>query len=149
MDEKLLYKLKSDLERDEGFRSKPYRCSQGKLTIGIGRNLEDVGITRKEADMLLTNDIMAAEKDVKALFPNYEALGDARKLVLLNMMFNLGKSRLADFRKFRAAVQGQDFNTAALEMLDSLWARQVKGRAIELAEMMEKAGSYADCSRID
>lgn len=133
----LFHRLQSQLQRHEGFRQLPYRCSAGKLTIGFGRNLEDRGISRSEAEMLLKNDIITAEKDVKTLFPHYETLDDARKLVLLNMAFNLGKTRLAGFKKFRAAVDRQDFVSAACEMLDSDWARQVKTRATELASIMK------------
>lgn len=144
--EPLLYNtLRTQLQRQESFRATPYLCSENKLTIGYGRNLQDRGISQKEAELLLTNDIILAEADATALFPNYSALDNARKLVLLNMAFNLGKTRLAGFKKFRAAVDRQDFVTAAHEMLDSQWARQVKTRAVELAAIM-KTGTVRDSS---
>lgn len=124
------------LKRHEGFRSKPYKCTADKTTIGYGRNLEDVGISTAEAEYLLLNDLEQAIKDAKALFCNFAELSENRQAVLVNMAFNLGRSRLKTFSNMRAAVEHKDFCRAADEMLDSLWAKQVKGRATELAALM-------------
>lgn len=125
------------VKKHEGFRAKPYKCTAGKITIGYGRNIEDNGVTEKEAELMLENDMAWAAKDALYLFPNMESLNEARQSVLINMAFNLGKVRLSGFRKFREAVEKRDFPAAAKEMLDSAWSTQVKGRAIELAKMME------------
>lgn len=61
--------LKKELIRDEGFRSKPYKCTAGKLTIGVGRNIEDNGITEDEAMYLLENDIASCIKQLTAKLP--------------------------------------------------------------------------------
>jgi len=50
-------------------RLKPYRDSVGKLTIGVGRNLDDVGISAEEADVLLANDIAKAQAELKQALP--------------------------------------------------------------------------------
>lgn len=124
------------LKRHEGLRLKPYRCTADKLTIGYGRNLEQVGITEQEAEYLLLNDIKQCENDCLHAFPWFTDLNEARQGVLVNMCFNVGLSRLMFFKKFLAAMNLGNYNTAADEMLDSMWAEQVKGRAIELAAII-------------
>lgn len=137
-----LERLTAQLVEDEAFRSKPYRCSAGKLTIGIGRNIEDRGISRAEAEFLLKGDIEAAKLDCIALFPTFPTLDSVRQEVLVNMAFNLGRDRLAGFKMLRKALDLADYKEAAKQMLDSLWARQVKGRAGRLAYAMEH-GEFA------
>lgn len=128
--------LRAQLIVDEDLRQKPYLDTVGKLTVGVGRNLDDKGLSREECLYLLDNDIEDAEQDARTLFPSFERLSDARKAVVCNMAFNLGRDRLARFLRFREAVQGQDWERAAAEMLDSTWARQVGNRAVRLADQM-------------
>ena len=136
-------RLREMLIRHEGMRLKPYRCPAGKLTIGVGRNLEDVGISEDEAFYLLDNDIRRAEATAAECAGRHgvlwEGLPEDARLVLLNMAFNLGY-RLGGFRKMFAALRKGDYEDAAREMLDSRWARQVGQRAIELAEIMKNIG---------
>jgi lysozyme len=131
-------RLREMLIRHEGLRLKPYRDTKNKLTIGVGRNLDDVGITRAEALRLLDNDIARVQHEVGHAFPWFSRLDPARKDVVLNMVFNLGLSRFRRFRKTIAAIKARDWEQAAREMLASLWARQVGRRARELAEMMRR-----------
>jgi len=132
-------KAKRLIKKHEGLRLLPYICPSGKLTIGYGRNLEDVGITTMEAELLLQHDIVRIEKEAKEVFKKvWNELDDIRKAVIVDMLYNLGFSRFIKFKKFIAAVKKKDFDTAAKEMLDSLWAKQVKSRATELAELMKK-----------
>ena len=127
---------REQLKFDEGVKQKVYTCTAGKLSIGVGRNLEDVGLSPYEINILLENDLVRSEADAKSLFNNFEKLSDARKAVLLNMVFNLGRTRLEGFKKFRAAVEAGMFAQAAEEMLDSQWAKQVGKRAERLALKM-------------
>ena len=128
--------VKQQLQLHEGLRLKPYTCSAGKLTIGYGRNLDDVGITQDEADALLNHDIDRSVEDARDLVTNFDQLNEVRQAVVVNMMFNLGKSRLSKFVKMLNALEHDDFDRAADEMLDSKWARQVGNRAVELAQLM-------------
>ena len=128
--------LKAQLPIDEGVKAKPYRDSEGILTIGCGRNLEHNGLRKDEIDLMLANDIDQAEADARALFHVFDRLSENRKAVLVNMSFNLGKNRLSGFRKFITAVNTGNFEQAAVEMLDSKWAVQVGNRAKRLATMM-------------
>jgi len=134
-------RLKKVLVRYEGFKFYPYIDTVGKITIGIGRNLSDVGITEDEAFYLLENDIKKAEKEAKEIFPEFDQLNDIRQEIIINMLFNLGKPRFLTFKKFIQAVKEKDFKKAAQEMLNSKWAKQVKNRAKELAYAMEN-GKY-------
>lgn len=127
--------LQAELMRDEGVRLKPYKDTVGKTTIGVGRNLDDKGISRDEAVMLLANDIADAEGLLDRNLPWWTALDGVRQRVLVNMALNLG-GRLLGFKNTLAAIQRHDWQAAHDGMLDSLWARQVGQRAIRLAKMM-------------
>ena len=124
------------LIRHEGLRLKPYKDSVGKLTIGVGRNLDDKGITKEEAIHLLLNDIYDTMSDLDRTLPWWRGLDEVRKAILINMCFNLGLPRLMTFRKMLKALEDRNYELAAKEMLDSKWAKQVGNRAIELSEMM-------------
>lgn len=126
------------LKTDEGVRSHLYKDSVGVWTIGVGRNLQSTGLRQSEINYLLTNDIQTAMQDCQAVCANFEALTENRQRVLVNMAFNLGRSRLEKFRMTLAAIEAEDWATAATEMMDSRWAKQVGARAVRLAEMMEK-----------
>ena len=128
--------LIEQLKRHEGFRSKPYHCTAGKLTIGYGRNLDDVGISKTEAEQLLKNDIQQCINQLIARFPVVEKLDTVRFDCLINMCFNLGITRLSKFKKMWAAIEAKQYRRASEEMLDSKWANQVGVRAQELAYQM-------------
>lgn len=121
----------------EGLELKPYRCTAGRLTIGIGRNLDDRGITEDEARFLCQNDVDIVEQELARKFPFIVGLDDVRIRVLLDMAFNLGVPRLSAFSNMWAALEEGDYKQAAVEMLDSRWARQVGRRATNLSQMME------------
>ena len=129
--------LIDQLIRHEGIRLKPYKCPAGKLTIGIGRNIEDNGITEAEAIILLMNDIGRCQWEVDTAFPWSVKLDKPRYNVLVNMCFNMGISRLSSFRKMLAALKERDYNEASIEGLDSRWAKQVGKRAVELMQIIK------------
>jgi len=128
--------LAEDLIRDEGLRLKPYVDTVGKLTIGIGRNLSDVGITEAEARFMLANDIESAWSGLHSIAPWYTELPRPAQDVLCNMCLNMGPTRLAGFRDFLAALRNSRWDVAAAEMLDSRWASQVGARAERLAAVI-------------
>ena len=130
--------LRKQLRIDEDERFKPYRCTAGALTIGVGRNLDAKGIRPDESALMLENDINDAERDACALVPNFDALTDARKAVVVNMAFNLGRDRLSKFANTLRAINEGRYDDAATEMLDSAWAKQVGARATRLADQMRK-----------
>ncbi len=127
------YQLRQQLTRHEGLRLKAYRDTVGKLTIGIGRNLDDVGISRDEATYLLAGDISRAEQGLLSRYPDwFPALDSVRQSVLINMVFNLGLSSLAGFTTFLDLMARGQFSEASDDGLQTKWARQVGHRAVEL-----------------
>ncbi len=124
------------LRLHEGERLKPYRCTAGKLTIGVGRNLDDRGITAEESAYLLANDISREERALIQALPWVGQLDEVRQRVLLDMAFNLGLSGLLKFRLTLSAIQAGQYERAASMMLDSQWAKQVGQRADRLSRMM-------------
>lgn len=128
--------LAADLTADEAFRAKPYRDTVGKLSIGIGRNLDANGISRPEADFMLANDIETAANGLLAAYPWVAGLDSVRRRVLVNMSFNMGMPTLSKFNATLDAVKSGDYATAANQMLASKWATQVGARANRLADMM-------------
>ena len=134
MDKELINMLKMH----EGYAAKPYKCSVGKSTIGYGRNLDDNGITREEAEVLLNSDIRSATHDAVVFIPPLYELSDNRQMAIIDMSFNLGYNRLSGFKKLRRAILNKDYTQAAKEMLNSKWATQVGNRATRLAVLMEE-----------
>lgn len=133
--------LIADLKLDEGLRLKPYHDSEGVLTIGYGRNLDDVGISQDEAESMLAADAAAAEAELDRVLPWWRELPEPAQRGLANMAFNLGLPRLSRFKKMIAALRRRDFNAAADEALDSKWAGQVGDRAVRIADMYRSVKS--------
>lgn len=121
---------------NEGRRKHPYLCPADKITIGIGRNLEDVGLSNKEIDFLFANDINVARETCRSLFHRFGSIDELRQAVLLDMAFNLGMPRLAKFKNMRMAVDAGEWRRAAAELLDSRYAEQVPNRARRNAEIL-------------
>ena len=150
-------KLMEKLVAHEGLRLQVYKDTLGIDTIGIGRNLQDRGISKEELDeldipsidhvyeygiteadamFLAQNDVQIVEEELLRAHPCVEKLDAVRQLILIDMAFNLGVPRLYKFKKMWAAVHEEKFDVAAKEMLDSRWANQVKSRATKLANAM-------------
>ena len=127
--------LKEQLLRDEGLRLKPYRDTEGFLSIGVGRNLDGKGITKDEAFELLDNDIIEVTNLLNAKLPWVKDLHGPRFAVLVNMGF-MGVVKLLEFKKMLAAIKAEDWNKAAAELLDSKYAKQVGERADRLAQQL-------------
>ncbi len=132
------------LLKHEGLRLKPYTDTVGKLTIGVGRNLDDMGLTKAECLFLLANDIDRCRSELQVEYPWFDSLTPVRQDALINMAFNLGRSRLRGFKRFLEACWQHRWSDASRHMLDSTWARQVGRRAIELAHMIETGEYPAD-----
>lgn len=128
--------IKKQLINHEGLKLVPYKCTAGKLTIGIGRNLDDRGITKKEALFMLDTDVQLTFNSLNNLFSNFSLLPELVQLVLIDMHFNLGPTRFKKFKKMISAVKSEDYSQAAYEMQNSKWYHQVKGRGESLKNMM-------------
>lgn len=130
--------LRKDVMLAEGFRSKPYRDTVNVLTIGFGRNLDHVGISKLEAEVLLDHDLAAAEMQCKDAFPWFMALNDARQRAVVEMVFNLGLAGFSGFKRTIAAIVSHRYTDAASHLLESKWAGQVGARAHRIAETMRR-----------
>lgn len=128
-----------DLIRDEGLRLKPYTDTVGKLTIGVGRNLDDVGISEEEARAMLNADIDRAESGLRKTIPWFLSAPESVQRGLTNMAFNMGIIRLTQFGRMLSALAAKDYDAAAAEALKSKWATQVGARAVRIAELFESA----------
>lgn len=124
------------LRLNEDIKLRPYRCTSGKLTIGVGRNLDDVGISEAESEVLLANDIARARAELQTLAPWAARLDAVRHAALVDMTFNLGASGLAKFRRFLAAMQAGDWPAAATELRNSKWWGQVGVRGPRIENMV-------------
>lgn len=133
--------VRAQLRIDEGCVEHAYTDSEGYLTIGVGRLIDarrGGKLRPDEISLMLENDITEAEADAKVLFPSFPGLSENRQAVLVNMAFNLGQKRLAEFKRFRDAIEAGAWEQAAAEMLDSRWAEQVGSRAQRLAKQMRE-----------
>ena len=128
--------LIEQLKRHEGIKLTPYKCTSDKLTIGVGRNLEDVGISEQEAEMLLQNDIQRAVTQLKERFPWTLELDEARFAALINFTFNVGIGTVSKFVNAMALLKAKNYDMAADEFLQSRWAEQVGQRAVEVTEQI-------------
>jgi lysozyme len=127
----------NDLQRFEGLRLKPYKCSAGKLTIGYGRNLEDRGISEAEANMLLAEDYDNCYKLAERLVKPEDHPASAM-VVLVEMIFQLGFEGTRLFKRFLAAINKKDYKLASLEIKSSTWAEQTPNRVKYLASLLER-----------
>jgi lysozyme len=128
--------ISEQLVRDEGVRLTAYRDTVGKLTIGIGHNLDDKPISKRAALAILEDDIEDARQALYQKLPWTVNLDEARRGVLINMEFNMGIGGLLGFKNTLAMIQSGEYESAARAMLESHWAQQVGARATRLAEQM-------------
>lgn len=136
-------RLIETLRRQEGVKNTLYKCTSDKWTIGVGRNLEDVGLSDEEIDYLLENDIERTEELLDEYMDWWRDLDSVRQEAMVNFVFNVGIGTAQKFKKAMAALQEQDYDTAADEMMDSNWSKQVGQRAVEVTEMI-RTGEYQD-----
>ena len=127
--------LEELIERHEGKCRVLYKDSLGVSTIGIGHNCSKP-LSDAAMKQILRDDLNDTISDCLHAFPWFVELSRNRQHAILDMCFNLGLPKLQGFQKFLKAMELGDYETAANEMLESLWAKQVKHRALELADMI-------------
>jgi lysozyme len=145
-------KLKEMLKRHEGFRNTPYKDTVGKTTIGWGHNIDanplppDIQayldanghLLPEHCERLLDADIATAYTACKKLYPKFDTFSDNRQDALIDMMFNMGAATLRKFVHANFYINhDEDWEAAAMEFVNSTWAKQVHGRATELVEMIK------------
>lgn len=133
-----LDEITESLKFEEGYRAHCYICSAGAHTVGYGRNIDangGVGISEDEAEYLLRNDIERVITECQR-WPWFEDLDASRQSVIVKLCFQLGWPRLSNFNRMLTALSKQDYETAAIELLDSRFAEQVPERANRLADQL-------------
>ena len=143
----MIEQLRKELEVDEGCILEIYLDHLGYKTVGIGHLCGEgqpeysmeVGdaVSRDRVNELFEKDITWTLTDCRQVISEFEDLPTEVKLILANMVFNMGLSRMLGFKKFIAAVHSKDWKTAAAEMLDSRWNKQVPARSYRLVKRME------------
>jgi lysozyme len=130
--------IAASLKVEEGYRAHCYICTAGAHTVGYGRNIDadgGIGISEDEAEYLLRNDIQRTIEECKQ-WDWFDDLDPNRQSVMVQLCFQLGRPRLSNFKRMLTALAKQDYETAAIELLDSRFAEQVPERANRLAEKM-------------
>ena len=131
--------LRNETERilvhEEGYWAKPYRCTSGALTIGIGYNL-DAGMPFDEALLLMRHRVDGIRRALLERYEWFPKLNEARQAALVSMAYQMGTAGLFSFRRTLASIGSGDYEKASREMLDSKWASQTPARAQRTAYMM-------------
>lgn len=128
--------LIDDIKKEEGLQLKVYTCPANKLTIGYGRNVEDRGITKEEAEYLLLNDVADVKLHLVDKLPYWENLSINTQEVLIHMGFQMGVNGLLKFKKTLSYIKDGELEKASKEMLDSSWYKQTPKRAIRLSKKL-------------
>lgn len=138
------------LKIDEGIVHEIYLDHLGYPTFGIGHLVlesdpehgQDVGTPVSEERCLevFDHDLEVTVNECKVLFPDFDEKLDEVQEILINMMFNMGRTRLSKFKKFIAALNEENYDEAANQMMDSRWYNQVGNRSVRLVERMRNAG---------
>ena len=137
-------KLIEQLKIHEGVRTHAYLCSENKITVGVGRNLDSnggIGLSEDEIDYLLSNDIKRCRDELEFNFDWFKELDEVRQDAMINLCFNIGITSLRKFSKAIAAMNVHDYEAAAMEFLDSRWANQVGTRSLDVTDMI-RTGDY-------
>ena len=146
-----ILKLRKQLEIDEGVVHEIYLDHLGYPTFGIGHlviesdpeNGQAVGtpVSNDRVDAAFDGDVEVVLSECKVLYPDFEDLPEEAQQIIANMMFNLGRPRLSKFVGMKRGVDEKDWNSAADEMVDSRWYRQVGARAERLVNRMREIES--------
>ena len=141
-----LDQLRMELEYDEGCKYEIYLDHLGLPTFGIGHLVteddpehgQEVGtaVTEERVIEVFEKDVQVTIDECKKLYDDWFDLPDEVQLIIANMMFNMGRPRLSQFKGMKAGVDERDWNRAADEMVDSKWYRQVTNRADRLVTRM-------------
>jgi lysozyme len=122
---------------NEGYRSKPYRCTANKLTIGIGYNLDDNNFPESAAVELLRYTLSGIHYHLRETYDFYNTAPENIKIAMQDLVFNLGASRFAKFKNTIKHLELQEYDLASKELLDSKYAKQLKNRSKLISEIIK------------
>ena len=140
--------LREDLEQDEGCVYKIYLDHLGYETFGIGHLVryheEEYGwsvgtdVDERRVQEVFEQDVQTVLSDCEKLYDDFYKLPEEAQLIIANMMFNMGYTRLSKFKGMKRGVDSRNWEEAADEMVDSRWYTQVTNRAERLVQRMRK-----------
>lgn len=148
----MIVKLREMLIRHEGKSNSVYLCPAKKRTIGIGHNIDARGlpkpiqayldehgyITDQMVDSLFAADIMDAMSACIKLYPAFNTFTEARKIALIDFLFNVGAGTAEKFVDTRKAINAGQWSLAAEHLKDSKWYKQVGSRGPEIVKMVRE-----------
>jgi len=125
----------------EGLKLKPYKCTQGFWTVGVGHKFErgesiKSSYSINEVNELFKNDLSEAKAIARKVFPTFDAQPDQVQILLCSLSFNLGQGGISKFVKFRAAINSNNYKVAANELQNSRWHKQVGNRGIKYVNIL-------------
>ena len=141
-----LRQLRLELEEDEGIKFEVYKDHLGYTTFGIGHLIREsdeeygkpVGYSIEKSRVIevFENDMQSVISDCNSLYDDFEELPEEAQHIIANMMFNMGLSRMRQFKGMKKGVDAREWDSAADEMVDSVWYKQVTNRAERLVKRM-------------
>ncbi|QDP56855.1 MAG: putative endolysin [Prokaryotic dsDNA virus sp.] len=131
--------LLENIKESEGFRSSVYDDSLGIPTIGYGFAIKDLHLTRDDCDKILERKVAELKIRVHNKFPFIITLPESIQDVVIECCYQLGVTGFSKFKKTLAYLEAHEFEKAALEMLDSKWAKQTPNRAKKLSDIVKYA----------
>ena len=157
--------LSPDIIHEEGLRLKPYKDTRGYTTVGIGFNMDNPtarkvwkeagvtapfqavkqgrqALTEAEAKKLAQKSYEIAKNDTKRLYPNFNKMSKNRQQALVNLSYQLGGPKLAEFDKANRAIRNGRFDVAAKHLAMSAWAKQTPERAKRIIAMLKEDKPY-------
>ncbi len=133
------------IKLEESFRAKPYYCSEQFPTVGYGKRvgnkndpLPNITVTEKESLDFVRKRIDESITQLSNTYPTaWSKCNTQRQAILISMVYQLGLTGVSKFKKMWAALESSNFEEASKQMLDSLWAKQTKNRALRHAKTMK------------
>ena len=132
--------LIDEIKLHEGFRSKPYKCTEGYLTIGYGQRLDYIEVDEETAEKWLMEKVDKIKNKLDLKFSWYSKAPQEVQDIVVNMSYQMGVSGFSKFKKTIKYLEQGLYHKASTEMLDSLWSRQTPERSKELSDRLKKIG---------
>ena len=134
----MIEELKIRLRKEEGEKQFPYTDTTGHITIGVGHNLSERGLSKAIIEAILSEDVSVAISDSFSIFPDFYGYSENRQIAILDLTFAMGKPTFMKFEKMIQAIKYGFWEKASGELLNSVWAKQVGHRALLLAQILEE-----------
>lgn len=126
----------NSIKAHEGYEPMVYKCTEGHDTIGIGFKVADLKLSEEVCDLIMAEILDDLISRIERKISWFRYTEDKVRLVIVNMSYQMGLSGVLKFKRALAAMEIKNWEMAADEMLDSLWAKQTPNRANELADII-------------